>query len=378
MNIKQNNVDMTSIKRIILIISFVISYIFVLSYEANAATLYFYPQNLDLFEGESAVVEVRLNTEGETMNALELNGKLSNNNLSITSIDASNSLVQIFIETPQTDGVNFHLVGGTPGGFSGDGIIGRLNLKTVKAGNSTLSFAQPIKLLANTVGGKELNVKSLQSNLSVNFKPKDYIELSSRTHSEPLKWYNSKEVNIHWNLEPAAEYSYLVSQDQTIIPDDTPDKPEGDKLWLGDIALTNLSDGIYYFSVKKMGSNTVSRYSIFQDATPPEWISVTLNEGTPETDGKQYVSFLAKDITSGIDHYEVKVDDGSFERASPPNYIITKPDYERIVFKAYDRAGNSIEESIETKGRDHSMWIGAIFVVLVIGLMFVISQRRKI
>jgi len=345
---------------------------------ASAATLYFYPQNLEIFEGENAIVEVRLNTEGGTINALELNGKLSNNNLSITSVDTSNSLIQIFIEAPQTDGTNFHFIGGTPGGFSGEGIVGRLNLKAVKTGNGILSFTGPVKLLANAEEVKELTTKSLQSNLSVNLKPKEYIELSSRTHPEPLTWYNAKEVNIHWDLEPGAEYSYLVSQDQTAVPDDTPDTPEGEKLWLGDIALQGLSDGIYYFSVKKVGSQTVSRYSIFQDSTPPEWVSVVLNSGTPETDGKQYISFLAKDVTSGIDHYEVKVNDENFERVSPPNYIIAKPDYKRIVLKVYDRAGNGMEESIETKGKDYSLWIGAIFVVFVAILMFVISQRRKI
>ena len=344
---------------------------------ADAATLYFYPQNLEIFDGENAIVEVRLNTEGEIINALELNGKFSNNNLSITSVDTSSSLLQILVESPQTDGTNFHLVGGTPGGFNGEGIVGRLNIKAVKTGSSILSFTEPVKLLANTENAKELTAKSLQSNLSVILKPKDYIKLSSRTHPEPLMWYNAKEVNIHWDLEPGAEYSYLVSQDQTAVPDETPDRPKGDRLWLGDIALGGLEDGIYYFSVKKIGSTTISRYSIFQDSTPPKWVNVALNPGTPETNGKQYVSFLAKDTTSGIDRYEMKVDDGNFEKVSPPNFIINNPDFQRIIVRAYDEAGNMVEESIETKGGDYSAWIGAAFVVFMMILMFIISQRRK-
>ena len=343
---------------------------------ASAATLYFYPQNLEIFEGESAVIEVRLNTEGEAINALEINGSLKNDSLSITSVDTSNSLIQIFIEAPQTDGKKFHFVGGAPGGFNGAGIVGRLNLTASSVGTANLSFNQPTKFLTNTEEGKELSVKLLLSELEVVKKPKDYIKLTSRTHPVQTNWYNAKEVNIHWDLEPGAEYSYLVSQDQTAVSDDTPDTPEGEKLWLGDIALQGLSDGIYYFSVKKIGSQTVSRYSIFQDSTPPEWVSVALNSGTPETNGKQYISFLAKDITSGIDHYEVKIDGGDFERVSPPNYIVNNPDFERIIIRAYDKAGNMIEESVETRGGDYSIWIGALFVVLVIILMFVISQRR--
>jgi len=343
---------------------------------ASAATLYFYPQNIDMFEGENAVIEVRLNTESDTINALELNGVVGNG-LSINSIDTSNSLIQIFVEAPKADNGTFRFVGGIPKGFSGAGIIGRLTVTPTKVGTSEISFKQ-IKVLANTEPVKEVQTTTLTSTINATVKPKDYIKLSSRTNPIQNNWYNSKNINIHWDLEPGTEYSYLVSQDQTAVPDEISDKPEGDKLWLGDVALGGLKDGIYYFSVKKVGSQTVSRYSIFQDSTPPEWVSVVLNSGTPETDGKQYISFLAKDVTSGIDHYEVKVNDENFERVSPPNYIIAKPDYKRIVLKVYDRAGNGMEESIETKGKDYSLWIGAIFVVFVVILMFVISQRRKI
>src|SRR3989344_129901 len=214
---------MIRISHIFVSFVFVLSYIFVLSYEANAATLYFYPQNLEVFEGENAVVEVRLNTEGEDVNALEINGNLNNDSLSIISIDASNSLIQIFIEAPQTDGKKFHFVGGTPGGFNGEGIVGRLNLTASTVGSTNLSFNQQTKLLTNTEEGKELSVKSLPNEHKVVKKPKDYIKLTSRTHPVQTNWYNAKEVNIHWDLESGAEYSYLVSQDQMAAPDDTMD-----------------------------------------------------------------------------------------------------------------------------------------------------------
>ncbi len=345
---------------------------------ALAATLYFFPQNIEVFEGENVIVEVRLNTDGETINAVEVEGGLANENMTIDSADTSNSLVRIFIEPAQTDGKQFRFIGGTPGGFDGAGIIGRLNLTASAIGDNIISFNESAKVFANSEKAIQSVVKLLGANFRVIEKPKDYIELSSRTHPKQNIWYNAKEINVHWDLAPGTEYSYLVSPDQTAVPDDVPDKPEGEKLWLGDIALSGLTDGIYYFTVKKIGSYTVSRYSIFQDITSPEWVSVALKRGTLETNGKDFISFLAKDSTSGIAYYEIQVDGGAFERISPPNYILTKSDYRRVVVRAYDKAGNSVEESIETKKGDYSIWIGAAFVVFVVGLMFVTSQRRKI
>ncbi|MBI1839076.1 MAG: hypothetical protein HYR95_02180 [Candidatus Colwellbacteria bacterium] len=356
-----------------------LSSIFYILYSAPvalAATLYFYPQNLDVFQGENVVLEVRLNTDGETINALEVEGGLAGENMTIDSADTSNSLVRIFIEPARTDGKKFRFIGGAPGGFNGVGIIGRLNLTALATGNNAISFNEPVKIFTNSEKATQSAVKFLGATFNVIDKPEGYIELSSRTHAKQNAWHNAKEVNIHWDLAPGAEYSYLVSLDQTAVPDEIADKPAGDKLWLGDIALNDLTDGIYYFTVKEIGSHIVSRYSIFQDVTPPEWVSITLNKGTPETENKSYVSFLAKDSTSGIDYYEIKIDDGIFEQVPPPNYIVNKTDFRRIVIKAYDRAGNTVEQSIETKGGNYSVWIGSAFVILIIFSIFIIRFRK--
>jgi len=345
--------------------------------QAEAATLYFYPQNIDVFQGENVVLEVRLDTEGETVNAIEAVGEILGSGISIGSIDTSNSLLQILLENPEAGGNTFRFIGGVPKGFNGQGIIGRLNLTLNQTGTKRIVFSDSSRVLENSDTGMELSLKKLESLITVSVKPKDYIELSSRTHPVKNQWYSAREVNIHWELEPGAKYSYLVSQEPVTEPDDVADMPTGDKIWQGDIALQDLADGIYYFSVKKVSSTTVSRYPIFQDATLPEWTSVMLNQGTVESDGKPFVTFLAKDVTSGIDYYEIQVDSDEFQRVNPPNFVIEKPDYKRVVVRAYDKAGNVIEESIETKGGDYSLWIGAIFVILVMIVMFFISQRKR-
>lgn len=343
---------------------------------ASAASLYFYPQTIDTFQGESTVVEVRLNTEGETVNALELNGEASEG-ISINSIDTSNSLVQIFVEAPKIENKTFRFVGGIPKGFNGSGVVGRLTITPTRVGSGEINFKQ-VKVLANDESATEIPTKTLSSTINTAVKPQDYIKISSITNPTQNNWYNSKDVNIHWDLQPGAQYSYLVSQDQNAVPDNVADKPAGTMLWQGDISLGGLSDGIYYISVKKLGSETVSRYSILKDSTLPEWVNVKLNKGIAETNGQAYLSFLAKDATSGIDRYEIKVDDGEFKQVPPPNYVIENPDYKRIVIRAYDKAGNVVEESIETKAGDYSSLIVAVFVILVMSTMLLISRKRII
>jgi len=96
--------------RTFVIIIFVLSYIFVFSYETHAARLYFYPQNLSVSAGDSFIVEVRFDTEGESVNALEIEGTVENG--VIESITTANSMIKIFIESLQIGENKFRFVGG--------------------------------------------------------------------------------------------------------------------------------------------------------------------------------------------------------------------------------------------------------------------------
>jgi len=140
-----DNINMRKIMLKIGTVVFVLSYIFVLSYDAYAARLYFFPQNISVSEGDSFLVEVRLDTEGESVNAIDIEGSVGAG--IIESINTSNSLIQLFVESTRTGDNSFRFAGGTPGGFKGDGIIGRLNVRATETGTTNINFDKSAKIL---------------------------------------------------------------------------------------------------------------------------------------------------------------------------------------------------------------------------------------
>ena len=343
-----------------------------------AAKLYFFPQTADVVVGENIIVELRLDTEGEIINAAEIQGSLSNKNAEILSLNESNSIFQIFVEQPKVEENKFTLIGGIPGGFNGVGIVAKLNIQGNTNGKAVLSLDRNSRMLLNSENADRAMVIFSESEINIIQQNKDYIKVTSHTHADQSRWYNTNKVNIHWDLEPGVEYSYLVSRDPIGEPDNEPDKPEGTLQWMGDIELSDLKDGIYYFSVKKVGASTVSRYLIKIDTVAPELKDARANSGISETDYKDFISFLAEDEMSGIDYYEIQLDDKTPEIVVSP-YITLSP-YTKAIVRAYDKAGNTVEKEIERSPQEANIaLIGTIFTIgVLIALFLLMRGRRKV
>jgi len=344
--------------------------------QTYAAKLYFFPQTVDVVVGESTIVELRLDTEGEVINAVEINGELQDKNVLLTNLSESNSLLKIFVEKPSIENNKFKVIGGVPGGFSGVGILARLNIQGVTMGNTALILNRNSRMLLNNENADQASVKFSDSSINVLQPGKDYVKVTSRTHPDQNRWYNSNKVNIHWDLESNAEYSYLVSRDPVGVPDDEADRPEGKLEWMGDIELAGLEDGSYYFSVKKVGTSSISRFLIRIDTEAPTSLNVVASLGTPETDEKDLISFQAEDVLSGINRYEVQLDDETPKVATSP-YVTLKL-YKKAVVRAYDEAGNVVEKEITRPAREESMaLIGTVFTVGVLVTLFLLMRGRK-
>jgi len=329
---------------------------------AHAARLYFYPQNVNVAEGDSYIVEVRIDTEGELINALEIGGSVSNG--SIKSISTDNSLIQIFISSSHTDN-SFRFTGGTPGGFTGDGIIGRLTIRASQSGETLVAFDENPNLLSGIGQNISAPINFINASANITARSQNHIDISSRSHPDQNTWYNETNLHLRWNLEDGIEYSYLVSLDPTAVPDNTPDKPTGKLQWQGDISIEGLSQGIYYFTLKRVEESDIFRYRAMIDTIPPSWIAVELSEGVQETGGQSFVTFIAKDDLSGISHYEVRVDKNAAQDAIAP-YIL--PDhYGKITLTAYDNAGNSIDETIISEGERRVFGIYIVVLLIIIG-----------
>ncbi|MBI2035864.1 MAG: hypothetical protein HYT12_04285 [Candidatus Liptonbacteria bacterium] len=341
----------------------------------GAAELYFYPAEQTLVTGETAIVEVRLNTEGKSINAVEVSG-VAMDPLEFLEAEFSGSFLPVVVEKPEFKDGNFRFVGGVPNGFVGDGIIGRLIVRARGEGASELSFAGA-RLFLNSENPEEIIPKFGSAKLLMAPKAADYIALSSKSHSED-KWDTHQTLYIAWDAKQEKEYSYRLSKSPADAPDATPDLPAGD------IKFEGLEDGIYYFTICELHKNetgesacgTVSRFRAMIDLTAPVWISAHVSEGIPETESQKFVSFIANDNISGVNRYEISVDSSGFKPVESPHVLVDE-DAEIAVLKAIDRAGNEtakiIELSPKTSGKKY---IYILLALAVSGLIGLILRKR--
>ena len=336
----------------------------------HAAQLFFYPETIDTVAGESVVFEIRINTEGRAVNAIDISGNIQNG--LIESVTTANSVIDIFIDASATDGNSFRFSGGTPGGFIGSGIIGRVLVTAVAPGTLGLSFDTSSKLLSEEGKSLEAETTLREANANVLQPSANHIIITSKSHPDQSTWYSEKNLHLHWDLEGGEEYSYLVSLNPGAVPDDVPDKPTGLLEWQGDVTINGLDDGISYFTLKRVGEEGLARYRALIDTAPPYWIGVEESDGVPETNYRRFVSFLAKDELSGINHYEVKVDNGQAETILAP-YIL--PDeYLKITLNAVDNAGNRAEYTIRGKIQRNITSLYIIVGLLVLGALIALVR----
>ncbi|HEY4523853.1 MAG TPA: hypothetical protein VJK04_03215 [Candidatus Paceibacterota bacterium] len=343
---------------------------------AEATNVFLFPVLETTVLGESAVYELRIDTQGETVNAIELHGGIVGNTFAIKKLETSGSLFSVFPEPPSFSRIGFSFYGAVPNGFKGQGIIGRLIVLSSSVGEGSVTIATSSRVFLNDGRNSLASLSLTGGKLKVIPKDSSYIALSSTTHKDQNRWLSGKLFRIDWNVLPGESYSYVISRLPTEEPDAISDTP------IGSIQFQNLDDGIYYFSVclvKNGGCGAVSTFRAMIDATPPEWVSVGLDAGAPETGGKPSISFLARDIGAGMERYEISLNNEKNYATATSPYILPDNFKGQIVIIAYDVAGNFLSKKVvvgDTKSASLK-YILPIFILLLFILVLWISRRLR-
>lgn len=112
--------------------------------------------------------------------------------------------------------------------------------------------------------------------------------------------------------------------------------------------LPTLSEGAHRITVRAYDDAdqmTVGSATITVDLSSPAAFTPTFSVSSPTNDATPTLTFSTTD-TVGIDHYEIRVDSGSFVTHSSPYTIPTVADGDHVVtVRAYDAAGNYSESS---------------------------------
>jgi hypothetical protein len=119
--------------------------------------------------------------------------------------------------------------------------------------------------------------------------------------------------------------------------------------------LPDLVDGIWYFHVRlrnSIGWGGVSHFRFQIDTEKPSRFEITEIAREDFTNPKIRFRFDAKDETSGIDHYEIQIDEGSSQVWNDNGSGIYEtpalgPAKHVLIAKAIDKAGNSLANSVE-------------------------------
>ena len=374
-------------KKIIIFLLFSIFY-FLTSNSALAATLYLMPQSQDIFQGETFIAEIRIDTAEEEINVIEANLEFPPALFEVLNVSKGGSILNLWPTEPffsNSDG-RISLMGGIPGGFKGQGMVAQITFRGKELGKAILNFKETSQVLLNDGEGTQDDLDFLEGNYEIIQMPEGLPKISSKSHPDQNKWFNNNTLHLRWDLAEGAEYSYILSRDATAQPDDIPDRPEGKLQWMGDMEFANLEDGIYYFFLRqKLPGEEWSPKISFRsmvDATSPEKFQAEIGQDPSVFEGKYFLGFSTTDKTSGVDYYEVKEGKGDFKKAQIPYLLEDQTLRSKIVVRAVDKAGNEqISEILPPKEPVPYLLIVSILIglgILISAIIWLLKKKRGI
>lgn len=312
--------------------------------QAAGASLYLSPSSGTFFVGGTFDVSIFVNTEKNSINAVQVDLKFPADLLQVTSPTAGSSFVEIWAEQPfysNEEGV-ISFKGGVPapGINTSAGLVSTITFRAKAQGKAVISFADSSQVLLADGQGTNILKSTGVGEYHLTIKPSEGPKIFSATHPSLTDWSKNNNPSFYWGKEwLATDFSYVLDQDPQGIPDNI---SEGDA---NSITFSNVKDGVWYFHLKAKKQNVwggVSNYPLQIDNTIPETFKVDIN--------RFLASFSAKDLTSGIDYYEVSTINMSDARSSASPFSIESQSPYKIPFeapgkyvilvRAHDKAGN--------------------------------------
>lgn len=344
----------------------------------HATTISISPSVGTFTVGSTFDASVFINTQGESVNAVDIYLYFPPDKLQIVSPVASQSVVGVWTNpiryNNQTGSAHFQ--GGIPGGLNvSQGLISSLTFRVRQVGSAIVRLSEEnSKVLLND--GKGTNVlNNVQSGIySLRFPPPAGPTVASLTHPDQSQWYDNSSVVLSWaNSTRVDGYSYILSDDSLTVPDDI---SEGTK---AGVSYKNLTNGTSYFHIKSLYDGIwggVTHFAINVDTAPPAQFSVEISPSSWTTSRQVVMSFVTTDFGSGIGYYQyvvIPTDRLSASLSSPtPIFVETKspqilnldPGNYDVIVQAYDNAGNFKDST--TKVRILSSWSSLFYNIYVL------------
>lgn len=360
----------------------------------SAAVLFPSPVEQTTSVGSTFPVQLLLDSSGQDINVVSLTLRYPTELLDVVDLVDGGSILPLWVERPKDDaaGGTVTLAGGIPKGavvLNAEVLTILFRARAKGTGTITVDASNSQVLLddgfgtATAVAGRSMTVTITEVDPLL-------PRIESASHPDEGRWSASRDVSLTWRTYRQALYSYQLSRDSSVEPDDVPDSPVGLAYYPA------LADGRWYFSLKEKlsgetGWGAVARRQILIDSTPPELLAVELVR-EPQT-GRWLLTFGTRDAVSGVDRYEVRSLSsrirwfpffltGDWRRAQSPLDLGTESFVGSVVVRALDNAGNQqsaalTSPTLQRDQRRFFLLLGSVAFALVIAELALLFFRRR-
>lgn len=351
---------------------FLFSFLFLFApSQVLASDLVFSPVSGSIVAGKPFTVNVSVSNNKQAINAVSGTVSFPSDLLTVTGVSKSGSIIGLWATEPSysqgAGTVSFEGVILNPGFSGSTGKVISITFIPKKTGKANLLFSsgailandgQATNLLsklgsASFVTDSESKVTTITTTNAVveNTLAPEAPKIESSTNPDPTKWYNNNSPVFSWDVPEqvtSVKASYGIGQTSVPTREYIP--------VISSRTLSKIDDGVYYMHVQYKnahGLGPVSHYKFSIDTKPPQSFEIKFPEGNQSDNPRPTISFRATDSLSGIDHYEIKIDNKDLPLFIPETNtaIYTAPFLEAgehtILVKAVDRAGNATEQSAD-------------------------------
>ena len=339
---------------------------------ADAATLYFSPSGGTYQTGRNFTVNINMQSS-VALNAASGVIAFPIDKLEAIGVSKAASIFSLWVQEPsfsnREGSVRFEGIVLNPG-FTGTGKLIGITFRVKSAGDADLNFLSG-SILANDGLGTNIlsDLGTASFTLSqgavtvpettvtlIGLPPKPFVKHYTKSQdgewvfshdSETEKeWLNNSSSKLEWTIPPGVTGISILLNDR---PSSNPGlKSDG---YFDNKVYEDLKDGVYYLHIRYInasGAGSILHYKIAVDATPPEPIKIILKDGKVTANSTPIIVLETSDNLSGIDLYEIKIDDGDWFNAAilkKDSYILPKlkPGEHQILVRAYDKAKNFTE-----------------------------------
>jgi len=152
-------------KRLLIFISLVLVFgFYFFTNEARAAFLYFEPEQGEYYQEDVFIVEVKLDTEEERINALKVELTFPQDKLEVVDVSRGDSVLSLWPEEPTYSNLEgkVSFIGGIPLGFEGQGKIVSIPFRVISSEESEtlaeITFQDSSRALLNDLLGSETSL----------------------------------------------------------------------------------------------------------------------------------------------------------------------------------------------------------------------------